>query len=190
MSDINRGTGAGGAATNASGKPFEMSTSIIPLLITLGFSKVIVDRTKYGYYYMKKSGADEIKFFIQSSLKKYMKRTFNKELFRCPDEAFLIKNDNKYTIKIIEKKNQNRDGSVEDKLCNAGYFIKEYKECVGENFNIEYAFCLSKFLKKKYLSDTPKFRVMRKLHKEDNITVLFGSDSDYFSKLQKFVDLK
>lgn len=190
MNMTNRGTGAGGAATNASGKPFETSTSIIPLLITLGFSKVTINKTKYGYYYTKKDGANDIKFFNQSSLKKYMKSTFNKELFRYPDEAFLIKNDSKYTLKIIEKKNQNGDGSVEDKLCNAGYFVKEYKECVGEDFNIEYAFCLSAFLKKKYLSDTLKFKIMRKLHKDDNITVLFGSDSDYFSKLQEFVHLK
>jgi hypothetical protein len=190
MSIINRGTGAGGAATNVNGKSFENITSVIPLLTTLGYSKITLDKTVHGYYYTKKDEAKELYFFTQSSLKKYMKNTFNKELFRNPDEAFLIKEDNNYTLKIIEKKNQNGEGSVADKLCNASYFVKEYKECLGDSFNIEYAFCLSDYLKKKYQSDTPKYRVMRKLHKDCNITVLFGSDTDYFSKLQDFVGLK
>ena len=190
MSIVNRGTGAGGAATNANGKPFEEITSVIPLLIKLGFTKMEIKKGIKSQSYTKKDGAKEFYFFTQKAFKMYMMNTFNKELFREPDEAFLIKQDNKYTLIIIEKKAQNGYGSVDLKLCCGPYFIREYKECLGDDFDIKYCFCLNEYLKNEYTSDTPKYRVMRKLHKEDNIPVLFGSDTDYFSKLQDYVGLK
>ena len=66
-------------------------------------------------------------------------------------------------LKNLEKKNQNSEGSVIDKLCNAGYFIKEYNSCLNETLNatftVEYSFCLSQFLKDKYTSNSSKFNV-------------------------------
>jgi hypothetical protein len=190
MSIINRGTGAGGAATNENGKSFENITSVIPLLIKLGFTKMESKKGIKSQSYTKKDGTKEFYFFTQHALKAYMMNTLNKELFRHPDEAFLIKQDNKYTLIIIEKKTQNGPGSIDEKLSSGSYFVREYKECVGDDFDIKYCFCLNEYLKNYYTSDTPKYRVMRKLHKDDNITVLFGSDTDYFSKLQDYVGLK
>jgi hypothetical protein len=123
----------------------------------------------------------------QNGLKSYVKHFHHKELFREPDEAYLFRNGDKYTLRILEKKNQNGSGSVDTKLCAGQWFKDEYKECLGDGFTIEYAFCVSSYLKKEYLSDTPKFRTMRKLHAEQSISVLFGDDEDYFTTLDAWL---
>jgi len=47
----------------------------------------------------------------------YMKNKYNIELFRCPDEAYIIEyTSGRKVIKILEKKEQNVEGSVETKL--------------------------------------------------------------------------
>lgn len=46
-----------------------------------------------------------------------MKNNYNINLFRNPDEAYIIKyNTGKKIIKILEKKEQHIEGSVETKL--------------------------------------------------------------------------
>ena len=183
MSILNRGLGAGGAMTNASGKAFEQATCNIANLMSKGFTRVTMDKTKYGYYLEK----DNVLYFSQSGLKKYIGSTYNCTLFRDPDEAYLIKKNGKYILKILEKKCQNVDGSVDVKLCAAGYFIKEYKNSLDDRFEVEYAFCLSKFLQEKYVSDEPKYTIMRKIHKEENVQVFFGEESDYLTKLSHWL---
>jgi hypothetical protein len=184
--EVNRGTGAGGANTNKNGKSFEEKTSFIPILEELAFIRKEFHKSKFGFYYNKTIDNKEFYFFTQSGLKKFLEEKFQKYLFRDPDEAMLIKENDKYILKILEKKNQNAEGSVIDKLCNAGYFIKEYNSCLDQKFTVEYSFCLSQFLKDKYTSDSPKFNVMRKIHNEEKINVFFGSDSDYFEKVKEY----
>ena len=181
----NRGTGAGGANTNKNGKAFEKKTDIIPILLSNGFIKKDIVKYKIVYY-TKSIDSKEYYFFTQGNLKKYLKMTYKKDICRYPDEAMLIKEGDTFILKILEKKNQNCEGSVIDKLCNGGYFIKEYTMCLGDKFNVEYSFCLSKFLRKKYVSDEPKFIIMRKLHTDDNIKVYYGDDSDYFNKIKEY----
>ena len=46
-----------------------------------------------------------------------MKYKYNISMFRCPDEAYIIEYKNgKIQVKILEKKEQNVEGSVETKL--------------------------------------------------------------------------
>jgi hypothetical protein len=115
---INKGTGAGGANTNVSGKSFEEKTSIIPELIKLNFEKKIFETGKKNYYYIKEENNKKIIFLEQNGFKKYMLKVYNKVIRRAPDEAFLIEEkDKEYKIiKILEKKNQNCEGSVFDKI--------------------------------------------------------------------------
>ena len=122
---INKGTGAGGANTNVSGKSFEEKTSIIPELIKLNFEKKIFETGKKNYYYIKEENNKKIIFLEQNGFKKYMLKVYNKVIRRSPDEAFLIEEkDKEYKIiKILEKKNQNYEGSVFDKIFN-GIIIK------------------------------------------------------------------
>ena len=150
------------------------------------------EKTEHNYsYYEKIVDKHTIHFVKKAGLKNYMYHFHQKELCRHADEAY-IRIDNStgnITIKILEKKNQNRDGSVEDKLLNGHYFkFIEYPGYVGDKFQVEYAFCISSFLKEKYNSDHPKWKINKKSNQKYNIPVLFGDDADYFSKLDEWIN--
>jgi len=102
---INKGTGAGGANTNLYGKIFEEKTNNETRLLEQGFTKTAINKkTKFGYYLSKTFEDKKIVFVLQSGLKEYIKTFYNIELFRCPDEAYIIEYANgKRVIKILEK---------------------------------------------------------------------------------------
>jgi hypothetical protein len=107
---INNGTGAGGSNTNYYGKIFEEKTNNESKLLEQGYiKKSFLNNSKNIYdYYLEKEFEDKIIIFVlQYGLKKYIKNKYNIDLFRCPDEAYIIeyKNGNKI-IKILEKKNK------------------------------------------------------------------------------------
>lgn len=185
MKIANRGTGAGGKNTNATGKAFEGKTEHETRLMENGYVK----KTLKKHYYLEKTfDTHTIWYLTQGNLKAYMMNTHNKKLFRHPDEAYLIHKNGKYVLKVLEKKAQNGAGSVDTKLCAGPYFKEEYAECLGENFTVEYAFCLSSYLQKEYLSTQEKYKVMRTINKRHNIEVFFGDDEDYASKLDTWIN--
>ena len=177
----NRGTGAGGANTTKNGGAFETLTDNSNRLLADGFIK--------EKYYLRKKIDDEreIIFLPQKKLPKYCRDKFAAELFRRPDEAYLFRNGTKYLLKILEKKAQNTEGSVDTKLCADEWFKEEYRECLGPNFTVEYAFCLSKWLQTEYQSDKGKWPMMRRLHERHGTAVLFGEDPDYFTHLDAWI---
>ena len=63
--------------------------------------KEIKINKRKGYYYEK----DNIIYFKKNSFKLYFEKEFNIITYRQPDEAYLIKKDDKYILKILEKKN-------------------------------------------------------------------------------------
>jgi hypothetical protein len=75
-----------------------------------------------------------------------MKSKYNLIFFRCPDECYLIKFNDKMILKIIEKKEQNVAGSVDIKLWSAPSLKREYEILVDGKMKIEYAFCLNSFI--------------------------------------------
>ena len=190
---VNRGTGAGGANTNKSGKSFEQKTENETRLLQSGFVKrTIVEKSKAtGNYYLEKreSETSSVVYLSQTALPLYFKTFFSIEMFREPDEAYLFQNGDRYTLKILEKKNQNVSGSVDTKLMAGNNFIREYKKCLGTafDFDVQYAFCIGNFLKKGHVSDSKKNVILRELLKEDGITVLFGDDEDYYQHLDKWI---
>ena len=115
---INKGTGAGGANTNLYGKKFEEKTDNQPRLLEVGYTKHKLNKTKtYDYYLSKIDEEKSIVFVLQNGLKIYMKLKYNIELFRCPDEAYIIEyNTGKKVIKILEKKEQNVSGIDRNKI--------------------------------------------------------------------------
>ena len=193
----NKGTGAGGSNTNVSGKSFEMKTSNEPRLLQSGFVRKNIpgvgDKNKNGFYYEKQMAtAVAVVYLTQGGLKAYFKHFFGKEMCRCPDEAYLFKHGcdggASYTLKILEKKNQNTSGSVDTKLLAGKAFIDEYTYCLGgDPFTVEYAFCINEFLKKDYIADTIKSKALRFIHKKDGISVLFGDDTAYFDTLDAWL---
>lgn len=185
----NKGTGAGGANTNANGKPFEEKTSNEPRLLANGYKKTVYSSKKKYDYSLEKTLSDGTKvlFFTQSGLKDYMARTFGLELFRNPDEAYLIQKGDSYTVKILEKKAQNVSGSVDTKLLAGPGFIEEYQECLGPKFKVQYAFCLSSFLQTEYQNGTKKSKTLQTILQRHTIPVFFGEAEDYFTKVDEWL---
>ena len=181
---INKGTGAGGANTNYFGKKFEEKTNNQMRLLNDGYTKnSFTKKPKKAYdYYLSKTFEDKtIIFVLQNGLKMYMKHKYNIELFRCPDEAYIIEyNTGKKVIKILEKKEQNVEGSVETKLWSGPSLKREYELVLGDNFEVYYGFCVSEFLKKKLTSNEKKYTILNTIFNESNIAVLFGDDDNYF----------
>jgi hypothetical protein len=183
----NRGTGAGGAGTNASGLPFEEKTGNQNRLQEAGYSMVPMQGGGKFSYYLEKDGTV---FLTKGGLKTYMKEKYGVEMFREPDEAYLIRDPESGVtqLKILEKKNQNTEGSVDTKLLAGPMFVEEYKWCLGgTGIRVDYAFCVSNFLKEKMMSEKPKWRALRDINKKYGITVLFGDDEDYFEKLGEWL---
>ena len=188
--ETNRGTGAGGANTNKNGKTFEQKTENESRLLSSGFSRKPIPGAngKYAYYLEKaESPTKSVVYLTQGGLKAYFKSVFNKEMFRSPDEAYLFRDGAQYILKILEKKNQNAAGSVDTKLLAGPGFIEEYRECLGSGFTVKYAFCISAFLKKDYVSDALKYKVLRTINERHGINVLFGDDEGYYATLDAWI---
>jgi len=190
---INNGTGAGGSNTNYYGKIFEEKTNNESKLLEQGYiKKSFLNNSKKIYdYYLEKEFEDKIIIFVlQYGLKKYIKNKYNIDLFRCPDEAYIIeyKNGNKI-IKILEKKEQNVNGSVETKLWSCPSLKREYELVLLENnVKIEYYLCVNNFLKNKLISNDKKYMILNIILNENDIKVLFGEDENYFILLNNWIN--
>ena len=187
----NRGTGAGGSNTNYHVKKFEDKTNNYFRLLEIGYEEksLIKKPNKMAHYYLIKNFEDrKIIFVLQNGLKMYMKNYYNIDLFRCPDEAYIIEYfSGKKILKILEKKEQNVEGSVETKLWSCPSLKREYEICVGSNFEIAYGLSVSNFLKEKILSNDKKYIILNKILNENNIPVLFGNDYNYFEILDNWI---
>jgi hypothetical protein len=187
---VNRGTGAGGANTNLNGLSFEKKTSNELRLLSNGFVRKSIpnSKAKYGYYFEKEiSPTESIVYVTQSGLKLYFAHFFGKEMCREPDEAYLFRNGDKSVLKILEKKNQTVSGSVDTKLLAGIGFIDEYEYLLGDNFKVHYAFCISQFLKKDYISESVKSKALRHINQKHGIAVLYGDDENYFETLDDWL---
>jgi hypothetical protein len=185
---VNKGTGAGGAATNYFGKKFEEKTNNESILLNNKYIKTTLSK-KVNDYYLSKTFDDKIIIFLlQNGLKTYMKNKYNILLFRCPDEAYIIEyNTCKKVIKILEKKNQNVEGSVDTKLWAGPSLKREYELVLGEDWEVHYGLCVSEFLQKKFNSNK-KYTILNTILNENNIDVLFGDDKNYFEILDNWIN--
>lgn len=187
----NRGTGAGGSNTNYHGKKFEDETNNYYRLLKLGYEEksLVKKPNKMSHYYLLKNFEDKkIIFVLQNGLKLYMKQYYNIDLFRCPDEAYIIEYfSGKKILKILEKKEQNVEGSVETKLWSCPSLKREYEICVNFNFEISYALSVSNFLKIKLISNDKKYITLNQILNESDIPVLFGNDENYFEMLDNWI---
>jgi hypothetical protein len=189
----NRGTGAGGANTNYYGKKFEEKTNNEQRLLEMGYIKASFTqkpKKAYDYYLLKTFETKTIVFVLQNGLKMYMKNKYNIDLFRCPDEAYIIEYTNgRKVIKILEKKEQNVEGSVETKLWSGPSLKREYELALGNEFTVFYGFCVSNFLKQKLISNEKKYTILNTIFNENNITVLFGDDENYFETFDMWLNI-
>ena len=195
MSELisNKGTGAGGANTNYYGKKFEDKTNNQQRLLEMGYSKTSFTKNPkkaYDYYLSKTYETKTIIFVLQNGLKHYMKNKYNIDLFRCPDEAYIFEyNNGRKVIKILEKKEQNVEGSVETKLWSGPSLKKEYELVLGSEFTVFYGFCVSEFLKNKLVSSEKKYTILNTIFNDANIIVLFGDDENYFETFDNWLSI-
>ena len=178
--NVNKGTGAGGAKTNENGKRFEETTNNELRLVSQGFTKKSINKNKFGYFLEK----ENVVFVLQGGLVDYMKKEYDIELFRNPDEAYIIKKGDKTVIKILEKKHQNVQGSAETKLWAAPALKREYELVIGENFEIEYALCLSDWFKQQ---KSEKYIYLNMILEENNIDVFYAGEN-YFKELDEWIN--
>ena len=143
----NKGIGAGGANTNILGKSFEIKTANEERLLSFGYIKQQFTNKKDDFYLYKEFEDKKIIFIKQTKLKKYIKNKYNIDSFRNPDEAYIIEYKNgKKILKILEKKEQSRDGSIEIKLWAGPSLKREYQLIFDNYFEIQYNFCINEFL--------------------------------------------
>ena len=167
---INKGIGAGGKKTNESGKTYEQKIDCTNYLISNGFEFL------QNTYLSKTINNLEILFFQQRELNKYLDKKFNKQIYRIPDQSILIiSKEKKPKLIIIEIKNQNVPGSVDEKLW-AGIAIKKNYQYWLEEFEIEYVFILSTFLFNLVIENKKKYNGLKILFEFDNILVFNGDD--------------
>ena len=245
----NKGTGAGGANTNASGKAFERETDVIAFLLADGFERTdalafpkpvkrnhpnknknktkedpvatasaatiadtssaatvvdtssattvvdtssattVVDTVVDGHnpnaVCLRKACDDKtITFVQQGGLRRYMQKRFDIEMFRNPDGAYIVEYANgRKVLKVVEMKNQTREGSVIDKLLCAPAYKREYELCLGEGWSVDYSLCVNEYLKEQITSNKKKFHIWNTIFKETNIHLFYGKDPDYLSTL-------
>jgi len=179
----------GGSKTNYYGKKFEVKTSNHERLLNDGFQKkYFLSKSPSDCYLSKKFEDKTITFTVQKGLKKYMKFKYGIDLFRYPDESYIIEyNDGRKVVKILEKKHQRVEGSVEIKLWSGPSLKREYELILGEKFEVVYGFCVSDFLKKKFVSALKKYTTLNKILHENNISVLFGDDEQYYENLDMWI---
>ena len=116
---------------------------------------------------------------------------YNIDVYRKPDEAFIIEafiiedsTKDKVIIKIIEKKNQNVEGSVETKLYASPSLKREYQLMFKDTkYIIEYILCVNTFLYDKINSNHPKYINLNIILSENNIPIFNGNDDNYFVKI-------
>jgi hypothetical protein len=191
---LNKRTKSGGLNTTINGLIFEYKTSIENKLIEHGFNKNIMNKkSKYGYYYEHINNKNKkIIYMTQSGFKKYFKEKFDISTYKQPDEAFIFISNNIYDVKILEKKNQNSEGSVEDKLKTGTFNRREYEKMLNikdeYKFNVAYAFCVNRFLEEKFKSKNVKYKNILEIMKEDGINLFYGDDENYFNDLYEWIN--
>jgi hypothetical protein len=188
ITEVNRGTGAGGANTNYFGKQFEEKINNQIRLLNDGYTKhSFTKKQKYNYYLSKTFEDKTIIFVLQNGLKFYMKNKYNIELFRYPDEAYIIEyNNGKKLIKIVEKKEQNVSGSVETKLWASPSLKREYELVLGNEFEVNYCLCINRYLQNLLVSNNKKYLILNEILSENKIDILFGDDDNYFESFDSW----
>ena len=128
----NRGTGAGGAGTNATGLPFERNTDCSFVLtngIGPGWERIV------KYTFIRDMARFEANFYRENPTMRFHGT-------RQPDEAFVNTEDMR--LVIIEKKFQQRSGSAIEKLQTATVKKRHYEQRYP-GFTVEYGFLLVQY---------------------------------------------
>ena len=182
----NRGTGAGGANTNANGLPFEEKVDLKTEYAScydnnsLNNGKIIKAKKVTFHNSDKEFEITSKKNFHPLMISKGERDLDITAAPGCkePDEAYIDTNGK--NMFIIEKKFQKGSGSVIEKNQSGDFKTEHYGE-LFPNYKIYYIYTLSDYFKR----DEQK-SVLKYLQKK-NIPVFWGDDADYKSKIIEFI---
>jgi len=189
LPDYNISSGSRRSLSQLFNNKFDEITKNESRLLKHNYIKVSMN--KKNYYLIKHTEKFDKIFVTQENLKVYMKIKFGIIMFRSPDEAYItIPSDGSKThIKILEKKELNLIGSIETKLFTGPAFKREYNLILGDRFIVYYAFCVNSFLQKKLESSEKKYVILNQILNENEISVFFGNEWNYFAKLDEWLQV-
>lgn len=194
MKDIkkNKGTGAGGAATNSHGLNFEEKTYLKEWIEMEGFvvSGVMRNTIRSKFYEVYDKQRNLIGYYGQQSMlysalkivlganftDQYLDEKMSKRIY--PD-AFII-NVKTNTLHIFEKKWQQTAGSVDEKVQTAPFKVKMFEELLKPwAFKVTYQYILSHYFEHK------QYRNVKEYYKNyfDNIGTWVADENDQISSL-------
>ena len=171
----NKGTGAGGSNTNKNGLPYERITSLDTDI------EIIKKHTNSNTIKFKISNTEFEKPNKKGGLFKVLSEYLDENIekgkgYKQPDECYINMNGKK--IFIIEKKFQQTNGSVDEKIQTPEFKIWNYSEMFPE-FKIVYIYCLSNYF-------TP-FKAELKYLKLKKVPVFWGDSKTYKDDIIKFI---
>ncbi len=194
MSVTNKGTGAGGANTNAHGLPYELYTDLsdsytecqdlskatpekkpknpMKTVKFAGYDKHVYVGNKSAFH----KGMELLGFPMVLSVA--LGITQPAHGCRQPDEAYVDTHRKK--IIIIEKKFQQCGGSVCEKIQSGDFKRRQYQKMYPQ-FEVHYVYCLSSWFKKNCAAEIDD------LVNYSNIPVFFGDDEKYKEDIISFI---
>lgn len=152
----------GGAATNKAGLTYEDKVDIVPFIAGQKGYSVVQIGDKGDHYKVIYKTAVVAKIYRKHALYREFlpslginyEKIVSKKLL--PDNSIFIIVDNK--IIIIEVKNQNCAGSVDEKLQTCGFKLRQYKRLFKPaNIDAEYIYILNDWFKKPEYRDVLEY---------------------------------
>lgn len=172
---VNRGTGAGGANTNANGLSFERRTDLNTLFT--------IQESGRFHQKIQITGNDRVyEIANQGNFFKHMGAEANPTVAKAhgckkPDEVIIDRVNHK--IFIIEKKHQNRSGSVCEKI-QSGPFKKQHYQATFPDWEVVYIYTLSSWF---FDNMVPTIAYLRR----EGIPVFLGNSDTYKQELIDFI---
>ena len=173
--EINRGTGAGGANTNANGIPFEEQTDLSNYHTTL-------QQNQYSKTIQFLNSDTQFIYTKQKDFEKYMGNKINPAIKALhganrPDEAYI--NETNKTIFIIEKKNQITSGSKCECIQTAVNKRRNLNRRIPD-YHVVYMYCLSSWFRTNCEAEIEDLQ-------EDSIPVFWGNEPTYKTDIIDFM---
>lgn len=172
----NKGYGAGGSKTNKNGLSYEEK-------VDLSTHYNIIGKFKYNLVIKFQGCNNEFVKTCKSDMFKYLSDKIDKNVTppghgcKSPDECYI--NEKKNIIFIIEKKFQQVNGSVCEKIQTSEFKKWQYKK-LFPTYNIVYIYCLSNWFKTNCKSELEYLDHIKTAY-------FFGQEKKYKEKIVKYI---
>ena len=161
-------------------------------LYNKNFTKCYIDNNPNEYYLIDiDENNNTIIYLKNTTYSLYLKKIFNLDINEQPDEAFLIINNYKYYLKLIEKKYLDKKSNKTS--LKTGSMNKElYNQELNNNndnhkFNIELAYCINNYIDSKLNSDDLEYKNIKKILSQLNINIFNGENENYYDTIYKWL---